>query len=30
MISRRVALDRWPQALEYRSGDIKVVLDFTL
>jgi glucose 1-dehydrogenase len=30
MISRRVALDRWPEALEYRRGDIKVVLDFTL
>jgi hypothetical protein len=30
MISRRVALDRWQEALEYRRGDIKVVLDFTL
>jgi threonine dehydrogenase-like Zn-dependent dehydrogenase len=30
MISRRVALDRWQEALEYRRGDIKVVLDFAL
>jgi threonine dehydrogenase-like Zn-dependent dehydrogenase len=30
MISRRVGLDHWPEALEYRDGDIKVVLDFTL
>jgi len=30
MISRRVGLDHWPEALEYRKGDIKVVLDFTL
>jgi threonine dehydrogenase-like Zn-dependent dehydrogenase len=30
MISRRVALDHWQEALEYRCGDIKVVLDFTL
>jgi threonine dehydrogenase-like Zn-dependent dehydrogenase len=30
VISRRVGLDHWPQALEYRKGDIKVVLDFTL
>jgi len=30
MISRRVGLDHWPQALEHRKGDIKVVLDFTL
>jgi threonine dehydrogenase-like Zn-dependent dehydrogenase len=30
MISRRVALDHWAEALEHRAGDIKVVLDFTL
>ena len=30
MVSRRVGLDHWPQALEHRKGDIKVVLDFTL
>jgi len=30
MISRRIALDHWREALEYRRGDIKVVLDFTL
>jgi threonine dehydrogenase-like Zn-dependent dehydrogenase len=30
LISRRVALDHWPEALEYQRGDIKVVLDFTL
>jgi glucose 1-dehydrogenase len=29
MISRRVPLDCWPEALQKRPGDIKVVLDFT-
>jgi glucose 1-dehydrogenase len=28
LITRRVALDRWREALEARDGDIKVVLDF--
>jgi threonine dehydrogenase-like Zn-dependent dehydrogenase len=30
LISRRVPLDHWAQALEHRAGDIKVVVDFTL
>ncbi len=30
MISRRVPLNRWQEALEHRPGDIKVVVDFTL
>ena len=30
MISRRVPLPRWQEALEHRPGDIKVVVDFTL
>lgn len=30
MISRRVPLTRWHEALEHRPGDIKVVVDFTL
>jgi threonine dehydrogenase-like Zn-dependent dehydrogenase len=30
LISRRVPLADWPQALERRPGDIKVVIDFTL
>jgi threonine dehydrogenase-like Zn-dependent dehydrogenase len=30
LITRRVALDRWSEALECRKGDIKVVVDFTL
>ena len=30
MISRRVPLARWHEALEHRAGDIKVVVDFTL
>ncbi|HXW26645.1 MAG TPA: glucose 1-dehydrogenase [Xanthobacteraceae bacterium] len=30
MISRRVGLDHWPEALDYRRDDIKVVLDFTI
>lgn len=30
LITRRVPLDRWSEALEHRSGDIKVVVDFTL
>ena len=29
LITRRVALDRWHEALEKRPGDVKVVLDFT-
>lgn len=29
-ITRRVALNDWQDALEYRDGDIKVVIDFTL
>ena len=28
LITRRVPLDRWPEALEHRHGDIKVVIDF--
>jgi glucose 1-dehydrogenase len=28
LITRRVPLDRWSEALEYRHGDIKVVIDF--
>jgi threonine dehydrogenase-like Zn-dependent dehydrogenase len=30
LITRRVPLDRWSEALERRPGDIKVVIDFTL
>jgi threonine dehydrogenase-like Zn-dependent dehydrogenase len=30
MVSRRVPLARWHEALEHRPGDIKVVVDFTL
>jgi threonine dehydrogenase-like Zn-dependent dehydrogenase len=30
LISRRVPLDRWHDALQRRTGDIKVVVDFTL
>ena len=30
LISRRVPLARWQEALEHRKGDIKVVVDFTL
>jgi threonine dehydrogenase-like Zn-dependent dehydrogenase len=30
LISRRVPLSRWHEALERRPGDIKVVVDFTL
>ncbi len=30
MITRRVPLDRWPEALESRPDDIKVVIDFAL
>ena len=30
MISRRVPLTLWREALEHRPGDIKVVVDFTL
>jgi len=29
LISRRVPLDRWSEALEHRAGDIKVVIDFS-
>ncbi len=28
LITRRVPLERWREALEHRSGDIKVVIDF--
>jgi threonine dehydrogenase-like Zn-dependent dehydrogenase len=28
LISRRVSLDRWPEALERKKDDLKVVLDF--
>jgi threonine dehydrogenase-like Zn-dependent dehydrogenase len=28
LITRRVPLDRWSEALEYRKGDIKVIIDF--
>jgi threonine dehydrogenase-like Zn-dependent dehydrogenase len=30
LISRRVPLERWHEALEHHPGDIKVVVDFTL
>ena len=30
LISRRVPLARWAEALEHRPGDIKVVVDFTI
>jgi hypothetical protein len=30
LITRRVALDAWQDALEYRRGDIKTVVDFAL
>jgi threonine dehydrogenase-like Zn-dependent dehydrogenase len=30
LITRRVPLSRWHEALEQRPGDIKVVLDFTV
>jgi threonine dehydrogenase-like Zn-dependent dehydrogenase len=30
LISRRVPLSNWQEALERRPGDIKVVIDFTL
>lgn len=30
LITRRVPLARWQEALEHRPGDIKVVVDFTL
>ena len=29
LITRKVPLDRWAEALEYRRGDIKVVVDFS-
>ena len=28
LITRRVPLDRWSEALEHRRGDIKVIIDF--
>ena len=28
LITRRVPLERWSEALEHRRGDIKVVIDF--
>jgi threonine dehydrogenase-like Zn-dependent dehydrogenase len=28
IITRRVPLDRWSEALEHRPGDIKVIIDF--
>ena len=28
LITRRVPLDRWSEALEHRHGDIKVIIDF--
>jgi threonine dehydrogenase-like Zn-dependent dehydrogenase len=30
LITRRVPLDRWSEALERKPGDIKVIVDFTL
>ena len=30
LISRRVPLSNWPEALEHRPGDIKVIVDFRL
>jgi threonine dehydrogenase-like Zn-dependent dehydrogenase len=30
LITRRVPLERWEEALEHRRGDIKVVIDFAL
>ena len=30
LITRRVPLDRWPEALQHKPGDIKVAIDFTL
>jgi threonine dehydrogenase-like Zn-dependent dehydrogenase len=29
LISRRVPIERWQEALQHREGDIKVVIDFT-
>ncbi len=29
LITRRVPLDRWSEALEHRPGDIKVIIDFS-
>jgi threonine dehydrogenase-like Zn-dependent dehydrogenase len=29
LITRRVPLDRWPEALQYRDGDIKVIIEFS-
>jgi glucose 1-dehydrogenase len=28
LITRRVALEQWNQALEHRKGEIKVIVDF--
>lgn len=30
LITRRVPLDRWAEALEHRPGDIKAIVDFTM
>jgi glucose 1-dehydrogenase len=29
LITRRVPLDRWPEALQRQPGDVKTVIDFT-
>ena len=29
LITRRVPLDRWAEALEHRPGDIKAIIDFS-
>jgi threonine dehydrogenase-like Zn-dependent dehydrogenase len=29
LITRRVPLDRWNEALEHRPGDIKVIINFS-
>jgi glucose 1-dehydrogenase len=30
LITRRVPLARWSEALEHRQGDIKTIIDFTV
>jgi len=30
VITRRVPLDAWPEALERKPGDVKTIIDFTL
>jgi hypothetical protein len=30
LITRRVPLERWKEALERRDGDIKVVIEFSM